>query len=512
MVDRLRILHFGITQGLQDHANSIPLVRGKPTVIRVVPTIDHGPPVDDVSAVLKAFDANTQLAPHAGLQPDNGPITVYDSVWRADPARSLDFTLEPDWYSLPSLPEVRFEVELTLPQQVPQPLPKTEYLAKFVDRRPFNVRYVKVTGIGPNGGTPPRQGVTNQRACNLVRALWPVDPSLVTYESEGSTTMKLIDDGGNLIVNSADLVSLLNLQFLLAPSGTDALYGWVSEDCVLHNGLSDPVYFGGLGKVAFGNDVGADDIARMFPETWRYRRTLAHELGHNTHQDDYPDGVSINLPEPLKGLDHPPVYATSRRYYPRQLQDDEIGYDTLGIDPEQNLRSRTVVYARDDERMFDVMEAGLVEVDAWIGPYNYRKLFRCFEPAGTPVVSGGPRNGPTVYTVIQGVIRLPGEAAITRAVSIAVTNTNGERLTALAEATDEARSGEAELTVTLKNGGGVEEQIKIAWGPPIRRRRRESVGRMVRLGGRYQRAQLRQWRTRFSRHASRPTEGSPARR
>ena len=69
------IKHFEITQGLQRKANDMPLVAGKPTVIRVFPqVIDGGDPIGGISARVHAIRAGQELQ-GSPISPNNGPIT-----------------------------------------------------------------------------------------------------------------------------------------------------------------------------------------------------------------------------------------------------------------------------------------------------------------------------------------------------------------------------------------------------------------------------------------------------
>src|SRR5262245_47814115 len=89
-----------ITQGLQNGGNNIPLVRGKPTVVRVFPQINtsdnSAAAVAGVTATLHATRNDVEL-PGSPISPDNGPIEVHaGDIDRGQVDSSLNFTLDPD--------------------------------------------------------------------------------------------------------------------------------------------------------------------------------------------------------------------------------------------------------------------------------------------------------------------------------------------------------------------------------------------------------------------------------
>src|SRR5262245_58576247 len=71
----VEIGHFEITQGLQNKANSVPLVAGRPTVVRIFPrVVGSGGPVAGVSGRLHAFRDGTEL-PGSPIAPNVESVT-----------------------------------------------------------------------------------------------------------------------------------------------------------------------------------------------------------------------------------------------------------------------------------------------------------------------------------------------------------------------------------------------------------------------------------------------------
>lgn len=375
----ISIGHVEITQGLQIHDNSLPLVLGKPTVIRVFPvTAADAPSVYVTATVQVAHTFTTWSKP---IWPDNGPILAAKEFWRGDADASLNLTLEPDWYSADGSGLATDAVERTFlvalhsagsggkgntltTQQIP---------LRFERRRELRVHYV-VVEFSPQPGqpVPPRNRVASQEAAGFLRGVYPAAPTLLQYDPAPMSKLPFdkVDSNGKL--DGSELILQLNNIFIGDPD-TDRLYAWTAENTFPPNGRSDPLYLGGKGTVAFGNDTGEEDKGTGAPykpeKTWRWRRTFAHELGHNTDKD---------------GLDHPSANPDSVGYYPPQLQDDQFGYDALSIDVVQPSRRVMRSFNGNGDRLYDFMVGGRLEYEAWIGRTNFLRLFNWMAPLAVP--------------------------------------------------------------------------------------------------------------------------------
>src|SRR5271166_6904404 len=177
-----------------------------------------------------------------------------------------------------------------------------------------------------------------------MRAIYPMDPSEIVYASWSPDEVVFDKGDGVGTLDGPALITELNTLFAVSPDLADRLYGWTPENAFPDNGLSDPLWASGQGHVAFGNDT----VGATPPVTSRYRRTFAHENGHNT------DGT---------GLQH-----TNRR-----LQGDEYGFDTLGVDPFNRtvMRKYPNADSSPDLDLFDFMRGGELEVHAWVTPDHY---------------------------------------------------------------------------------------------------------------------------------------------
>ena len=269
--------HLEITQGLQDSSNSIPLVKGKPTVVRAFPKVATGASISGVSARLRASRAGAEL-PGSPITPDNGPIDVdTSSADRHLVDDSLNFTLDPDWYDS----DTTLSVELILPNGVSDPdlsNNREAVNAEYVARRGLAIRYVLVEYNNANwtGQRQPRNRVADQVACDFLRSIYPADPNSITYDPWSPVNFTFGQGDANGRLNGDALITELNTLYAASPAPPDRLYAWTPENAFASNGLSDPLWAGGQNQVAFGNDTGSETHP---PTNSRWRRTFAHEIG-----------------------------------------------------------------------------------------------------------------------------------------------------------------------------------------------------------------------------------------
>ncbi len=94
----LIISHIEVTQAIQDTANSVPLIAGKPTFVRVY--VDCRANCANVSGVLRGYGPSGELA-GSPRSPVNSPVNAeYAPDWttqRDDLTKTLNFTLPTQW-------------------------------------------------------------------------------------------------------------------------------------------------------------------------------------------------------------------------------------------------------------------------------------------------------------------------------------------------------------------------------------------------------------------------------
>jgi hypothetical protein len=436
-----------ITQGLQTSGNVVPLIRGKPTVIRVFPkinTLSAAAPVAGVSAKLRAFRDDVEL-PGSPISPDNGPIEVRaGDVDRGQVDNSLNFTLVPDWYAQ----DTAFSAELVLPAGVGDPGPdsKMDVFGHYIPRLGMSIRYVMVhyTNEAWTGARQPRARVADQSAANFLRSIYPADPTMITYEPWSPVEITFdnpINELSKPTISGFALITELNTLFATAANPPDRLFAWTPELAFSGNGLADARWQGGghHGRVALGNDTGGTDI------TSRWRRTFAHEVGHNT------DGC---------GLKHP--------FPPRRLMDDEFGYDVLRIDPFNRIVMRKYPSpSQPPDDLLDFMVADEIEAHAWITPPHYMALFCSLTPpdpfpsqAASVRVASTDSARPAEVLVVRGSVTRVGGGQFFPFYRIPVSGANS----ALSDATPRGGSHE----VRFFSGDREVRGARIGWTPNFR--------------------------------------------
>jgi len=92
----LAISSLEITQAVQTADNSVPLVAGRPTVIRVYPHTNTIEPVNNVTIVISATRSGVALA---GSPLTVGPTSVLTNPGRSDINSSFNARLPSDWLS-----------------------------------------------------------------------------------------------------------------------------------------------------------------------------------------------------------------------------------------------------------------------------------------------------------------------------------------------------------------------------------------------------------------------------
>jgi hypothetical protein len=261
----LTVKRIEVTQGLQNEANSILLVRGRRTVVRAY--IDVGSdqiPIANVTGRLTAYRGTTTLGSVTPFNP-GGRITA--PVWpdwkQID--HTLNFELPFAWTMEPSL---RLEVEVNHDHSVSE--------INFYNNKleaPFQalacdgtgITYAPIHYIPPGGASPADPSGNIVKGQEFLRKIYPVpDKQFFYFPRRELTLTHDINAPG-----AADLVLAGLNRELLSSSAPRAghIYGWLPPLAFNGNGWGAQP-----GQAAFGNDTESPN---------RWRRTLAHEIGHN---------------------------------------------------------------------------------------------------------------------------------------------------------------------------------------------------------------------------------------
>ncbi len=353
----VEIDHIETVQVVQDKDNTVPLIQGKPTVIRVFPKAGATPiPLTGLSAELSGAFRGAQL-PGSPLAPFNGPITVPTAPQRDNADHSLNFYLPFPWTNNSS---INLVVNLKLPAGLVDPTPANNQATASFNFRPggsLNIAYVPVCLSAGAGSICPTAAIA--RYDSQVERLFPVAPVNLNYTAL-AVPKQVLRSG---ICCGSSLDAYLRALFALMASNYDQLAAWLPDLVSPPNnyritGSSDPRWFESTatGRVSWQQDWTASDP--NYPA-----RTLAHEIAHNlgrrhTHRVD---GCGARD----AGTDWPVDFPRSN------IQ--EVGFDPI---------AREVKPAS----LFDLMTYCAPPVsNTWISPFTYNQLMQGgFRPQSDP--------------------------------------------------------------------------------------------------------------------------------
>ncbi len=329
--------------------NSIPLVAGRHTLIRIYPTCADVCPTTDVLVQLRLLkDGQEQMSltrsmPVATLQQINN-FAMPELRRSLDNSVNFEFFPPPDWL----VGQITFAVE-ALPQSETARAPATFSLTKeFTMRKPLRVAYLPITyqGLRP----PEPAGIDYW----LLR-MYPVPavqyyrlpvPDL-TWEGElnkGEVLRKLL------------YTYWLYMQSQPAETWPDQLFGWLPQE-IYNGGASDPFWCPNCAgthssRVAFGGLRLEQDIGGP--------RILVHEIAHNLGAQHAwsPTQREDAACFKAEGAD---IWVDPDWPYAQTPYIQEFGLDLYSNPP--------IVYP---PSAYDMMAYC---AQPWISPHTYRKIF-----------------------------------------------------------------------------------------------------------------------------------------
>ena len=344
----LTITHLEVNQAIQNDANSIPLITSKRTVVRTYVGLASSMPIGSVTAQLKGYRGSTLLGTVAPFNPGGRITVVQPADWRQI-NHTLNFEVPFGWLT----GDVRLEVEVNNDRAVAESNygnNTTSFNARFVDGGDLRVAWLPihyVTG-GYTGPKDPTDRITKGDA--WLKATYPVSHTRVKYYPWPGITW-----GGNINTGTGaiKLLNYLGRLFQLSQTSPrpDHVYGWLPTSVYGGNGLAWLP-----GKIAFGNDTDG-----------RWRRTFAHELGHNRNLGHWDATIRIH------------------------------GFD---------VAAREV---REDTKL-DFMVPGRLENEAWVAPEVYTYLHDHMSMASDQSV-GAANAVAAEYLLASGLINQDGTAS-----------------------------------------------------------------------------------------------------
>jgi hypothetical protein len=337
----LRATRIEVNQAIQNDANTVPQVIAKRTVVRVYVASGSNSTINNVLVRLRVFlngnealvtQARTRAVPSPQRSNIDDSANFYLTVYSGSNAQ-VGFVAEVDPTG-----------EITESNESNNRLPAAgTQNHTFQVRQGFTVTYAPInyTFVGWGGASAPTSRI--HTAIDWLRSIYPVPNasarSTIYYPYPGFSFNQ------NVNTNDGALIGKLNTRWFLSSWGfqslgwllgvnvgpsANQLYGWLPDGAYGGNGLSDPSWGGGNSHVSFGNDK-AD----------KYRRTLAHEIGHNI------------------------AFCHNNRFI------DTIGFDVLLSHTVKNTGYR------------DFMWPARREDEAWIDTTNYIRLFNRLAPGAT---------------------------------------------------------------------------------------------------------------------------------
>jgi hypothetical protein len=343
-VDRLEV-----TQALQDGANTLPLVHGRRTVVRAYLGIGQDPTsVPFVTGKLNGYVGATLLGSVTPFNPGGRIVARVDPNWQQIDD-TLNFELPYAWTLQPTL---RLEVEVNPDHTVAEANYNNNKLSTSMTLLPcggVSVTYVPIHYTPPGGYSPTDPGTNISTGAGFMRKIYPIpDKGLAYFPHSGMVLTQNI----NMTGTDALVLDRLTTELLSSSAPrAEHIYAWLPPLAYQHNGLGDQP-----GAAAFGNDTES-------PNKWR--RTFAHEIGHNY------------------GLHHSVSTTAGRHWF-------DV-YDRV-IKP--------VPASVGGQDLLDVMVPNRLESEAWIDPGYYEYLVGEICSSGAVLAAANTKSPTAVDTLI----------------------------------------------------------------------------------------------------------------
>lgn len=166
----LAIVGMEVVQVTQTTDNRIPLITGKPIVLRVMVEVVPDKPFQDTYLQVEAFRKGVALA---GSPLNIGPWTVFHSPSRDRFAHSFNLRLPDDW----AQGDVTFRATVTSGSSVLEAQQNNnvrEFVASFATMPPIDLKIVPITYVHtPTGQTVPAP--TQYQVTDRILSIFPVD-------------------------------------------------------------------------------------------------------------------------------------------------------------------------------------------------------------------------------------------------------------------------------------------------------------------------------------------------
>ena len=364
------ISHIEVTQVVQDATNSVALVSGKPTFVRVFVERDVGQESPlNVAGVLRGYGASGELQ-DSPIPSVNASVVASQENWttrRGDLKKTLNFTLPPEWRT----------GTVTLTADV-SGITRSEVVT-FEPAQPVKVVYVPVRY---RGQSPELARVRNGAAWAF--RVYPT--AKINYVAGATLSWEgCLED--TCLLRRLNRKRLLNELTTLYRLVNASVFGWLPEG-TYGGGDSDPAWYpvNGAGTAAFGDDhptegqrIFAHEIAHLLGR----RHTNTGECGDKDPYTDWP-------------------YATAR------IQD--WGLDGYGL----GWLVQSPGGLRNPAATWDYMSycGSIVSGTVWTSPWTYQSIYS--EALGSELVASdvGAASDAQPYFIASGIVYTDGSAAL----------------------------------------------------------------------------------------------------
>ncbi len=274
----LAVVGLEVTQSVQDAANSMPLVAGRPTMARVYVDVTGDVPVNGIFVSLAALRDGAHLS---GSPLVLGPLAVYPAQSRGVYGHSFNAVLPPAWLSGQWTLSVTVDPDNDL-AEAHRGNNTVSTLLAFRSVPPLNVTIVPVNYTQTlSGHTYPGQAL--DVVSNLVGRMFPVSAVNVAFRVPADFAGDPSDHG----MKSRLLEYVAALKQADGAPASQVYHGLVVDD----SGDACDILTGGLGYVGIRVSISG---ACMGPthDLDTAEETAAHEIGHNLGRGHVPCGTS----------------------------------------------------------------------------------------------------------------------------------------------------------------------------------------------------------------------------
>jgi hypothetical protein len=352
---------FEVTQATQNLSNSVPLVAGKASVVRVYAQTDAANGLNGVYVSVSGTRSGVSLTGSPLLL---GPKSVTTTWSRGDLNTSFNFNLPSDWLSGAVTLQIRVDPNNLIDEGSKESNNTTSFLATFNNVPALDVKVVPITYTDPvtNLTFPPAS--STYLAPGLVR-MYPISAATVTRRNPGiawDDNLRIDTNWSRLLlriasIKSSDGAPESQIYYGLVPLFNEYGYTWFSSGVAGIGYVGSRVSAGLADASSYG--LSGSEIAN-------------HEFGHNLGREHAPCGVVSEDP-----------------YYPY----------TGGLIGQHGLRVDTMQIF-DPAIHADIM--GYCE-PVWISDYNYAALYAAQTAAASAAqASPAPVEGLLVRAFFTG--------------------------------------------------------------------------------------------------------------